>query len=86
MRCEGFSLLGHFTDRRLVLGALRVSRLGIIELECKGCLQVSKEVPVEGEDSEEPEEAAGEDDEDSEEGTEDEVEDAGEPSNLCMQS
>lgn len=43
-----------------------------------GGLQVDKEVPIEEEESEEPEEVAGEDADEAEEGTEDEVEDAGE--------
>ena len=43
---------------------------------------MSKEVPV---DEEESEEAAGEDEEEAGEGTDDEVEDAGKASYLCMQ-
>lgn len=47
-------------------------------LSTVGGLQVDKEVPIEEEESEEPEEAAGEDADEAEEGSEDEVEDAGE--------
>lgn len=70
------------TGKRFLLDAFRSINLALPSDNSNICLQVSKEVPLENEESEEPEEAAGEDEDEAEDGTEDEVEDAGKASDV----